>query len=181
MTEITLDPSSFEMVLFDPDIIVADAGAAIDRVAGLRLDSLGVTVDEMKPTTRMRVTGLDPATIHLESGTLENTKRPRTYSADVAAITFTKLCFEIAQRRDAAFGAPDLDAELTHAERIAWDVQLIGRVKAAGVRLYLPKYRYDFRNRHGFSDAVDAAFDRLLDLATPTFGDIMAVSHGLTD
>ncbi len=181
MTEITLDPPVFEMLLFDAGDVIADAAAAIARVPGLELDSLGITVDEMKPTTRMRVTGLDPATVHLESGTLENTKKPRTYSTDAAAVTLTKIAFELAQRRDDGFGAPDLDAELSHAERIAWDVQLIGRVQAAGVRIYAPKYRYDFRNRHGFTDAVDAAFDRLLDLADPTFGDILAISHGLTD
>ena len=181
MTEITLDPPAFEMMLFDAADVLADAAAAIDRVPGLELDSLGITVDETKPTTRMRVTGLDPATVHLESGTLENTKKPRTYSADAAAVTFTKLAFEISQRLDADFGAPDLQAELTHAERIAWDVQLIGRVKAAGVRVYLPKYRYDFRNRHGFADAVDSAFDRLLEMPSASFADILAISRVFTD
>ncbi len=180
MTEVQLTPTEFSVVLYDAAQVRADAAAGFER-AGVAVDALVVTVDEDKPTTRMRIVSLDPAELHLESGTLENTKKPRTYSSDAAAVTFTKLGYEFAQRLDDGFGAPALDAEIPLAERIAWDVQLIGRVIAAGVSLYQPKYRYDFRNRHGFTDAADAAFDRLIAWNDATWADISALSHSLTD
>lgn len=180
MTEITVEPATFELVLFDAGMIAADAELALTRVPELTLETLTIAVEENKPTTRMRITSVDPAAVMVESGRLENTKQPRTYSPDAAAITLTKACVELAQRLDPGFGAPDLLDEVSLAERIAWDVQQLGRVQATGVTIHAPRYRYDFRNRHGFTDAVDAAFDRLLTWHDARYADVVALSHALT-
>ena len=50
---------------------------------------------------------------------------------------------------------------MSQADAIAWAVYCYGRATRLGYRVYKPKYLYDFRNRHGFTDDADADYERL--------------------
>src|SRR5256886_989833 len=76
---------------------------------------------------------------------------------------------EAAGRLSDAFAAAPPDIDLTLAERAAWDVWTHARAGRLGLPTRPDRMRYDFRLQHGFSDATDAAFDRLWDARTLTW------------
>jgi hypothetical protein len=43
----------------------------------------------------------------------------------------------------------------------AWETYSVGRLERLGIPVNKQRWRYNFRNRHGFTDVVDTAFDRL--------------------
>ncbi|MCU1358904.1 MAG: hypothetical protein JWN99_193, partial [Ilumatobacteraceae bacterium] len=53
------------------------------------------------------------------------------------------------------------DADLTLAQLAAWETYCVGRLERVGVTVNQQRWRYNFRNRHGFIDRADAAFDQL--------------------
>ena len=60
-------------------------------------------------------------------------------------------------RPDFADTPPDL--ELTNPQNSAWDVYCGGRLERLGIPVPIQRFRYDFRNRFGFTDDVDRIFD----------------------
>ena len=76
------------------------------------------------------------------------------------------------------FGEPPADADIPLAQSVAWDVYCVGRLVRLGFKHYDNRQRrlYDFRNRHGFTDAADAAFERLWTADDLTWADIAALS-----
>ena len=54
----------------------------------------------------------------------------------------------------------------------------MGRIGRLGHRVQRQRRLYHFRNRHGFTDAADAAFDRLWSGEGLTWADIVALSDG---
>jgi hypothetical protein len=97
-----------------------------------------------------------------------------TGSADVLG----RLLFRVKDRRTDGFGEPPPDADLTMAQSVAWDVYCIGRLVRRGFKHYDNRQRrlYHFRNRHGFTDAADEAFERLWTSDDLTWSDIAALS-----
>ena len=159
---IHVSPDIYSNVHFEVDQIAVVAQRSLERVAALPDDlDVRVVVDESQATNRMRVASLDPVSLQVDSGSLEHYKVPRTFGEDESLITFTRLFLEVADRRSATFGAPPLDERPSHAHRMAWDVNLFGRTSRHGLRIHQPRYRYNFRNRHGFSDRADRVFDTL--------------------
>lgn len=159
---ITVTPQTFTKVDFDAARLAELCAEAIARVPGLPTEmDLEVRIDEDAATSRMAVASLDPLVLALDSGAVEDYKRPRELGELAAAITFTRLLLEVVDRTDPSFGAPGLDEELTQAHAQAWDVNLYARVGRLGLRLHQPRFRYNFRNRHGFTDAADRVFDQL--------------------
>ena len=62
---------------------------------------------------------------------------------------------------------------------MAWEVYAAGRLARTGQQAQLQRWRYHFRNRHGFSDEADAAFDRLWSADALTWADITGLSDAL--
>lgn len=179
---IVVRPETYTKVDYEVASISVLAQRALESVAALPDDlDIQVEVDEDAATNRVRITSLDPVRFAVDGGALENYKLPRTLGDTEAGISFTRLCLELVDRRSDSFGAPDLDAEVDRAHRMAWDVNLFGRVSRHGLRIHQPRYRYNFRNRHGFSDRADQAFDRLWASDEPCWADIVALSDGATD
>jgi hypothetical protein len=130
--------------------------------SGLRFDALHIEIDENTPLARVRTALVDGVvTICAESGAFEDTKRPRQLSTDAIASTVGRALFKVADRTTATFADAPADADLTLPQVAAWDTYAAGRLSRVGVRLNQQRWRYNFRNRHGFSDVADAAFDRL--------------------
>jgi len=168
-----VSPSEFTMVEFD--------AAQIERIAIELMDRLGfegklaIVVDEASPLARSELTGGDPVTIEVEGGAFEDTKRPRQLSPDRTADVLGRLLLRHMDRAGAFAGAPAED-DLSLAEHSAWEVYAVGRLERLGYRAQKKRRLYQFRNRHGFTDAADAAFERLWTAEGLTWPDVVAIS-----
>jgi len=177
---VTVTPEEFSLVNFDAAEIKSVVQALIPAV-GLPADlEVRIEVDESTPLGRATVTSYDdPVVITVESGALEDPKRPRRVSSTGSADVLGRLLFRVRDRRTDGFGDPPPDAELTMPLSVAWDVYCIGRLVRLGYRHYDNRQRrlYHFRNRHGFTDAADEAFERLWTADDLTWTDIVALSE----
>ena len=169
-------PETFTMVQFD----AGEIRAIVERlIADVGLPSeLAVTVDidETTPMGRSLLRSLEPVVLSLESGALEDPKRPRQIDPDGAADVLGRLLFEVRDRLDPAFGEAPSEDDLTLPQSVAWQVHCVGRLGRLGHRVQRQRRLYQFRNRHGFTDAADAAFEQLWTSDTLTWADIDRIS-----
>ncbi|MEM9565413.1 MAG: hypothetical protein AAGA93_22510 [Actinomycetota bacterium] len=174
---IVVRPETYTKVDFDVEHIATLAQRSLEGVAELPDDlEVVVDVDEDQATNRVRVAELDPARLEVDGGAIEHYRQPRTLGDLESLITFTRLFLELADRRSSTFGAPAIGSDVTHANRMAWDINLYGRTARHGLRIHQPRYRYNFRNRHGFSDRADRVFDQLWAAEELTWARIVELS-----
>ncbi|MBV9952351.1 MAG: hypothetical protein JO291_10400, partial [Acidimicrobiia bacterium] len=128
------------------------------------------------PLGRVRVESLDPIRINVEGGAFENPQHLRKLSPDRVIDVLGVHLFQARDRLDPAFGGPALDDDVALAHRVAWDVYAVGRLDRLGHRSQRQRRLYHFRNRHGFTDEADAAFDRLWTGENLTWSEITALS-----
>jgi len=176
---VSVSPEKFSLVNYDAGeiaSIIDELVKAIGLPGGL---DVRIEVDESTPLGRATITSTEPLVISCESGALEDPKRPRTLSRTGSADVLGRLLFRVRDRLDPAFGAPPADSDLTLPQSVAWDAYCIGRLVRLGYKHYDNRQRrlYHFRNRHGFSDAADEAFDRLWTADGLTWSDITALSE----
>ncbi len=165
------------MVLFDSAEIRALTEQLVTEI-GLPADlSITVDIDETTPMGRSTLTSLDPVVLSLESGALEDPKRPRQINPEGAVDVLGRLLFEVRDRLDPAFGDPPPDDDLSLPESVAWQVYCVGRLGRLGHRVQRQRRLYHFRNRHGFTDAADAAFEHLWTADGLSWADITGVSE----
>ncbi len=159
---ISVAPDTFVKVEYDAATIAEIAAESLARVSDLSSDlDVALEIDEDAATSRLAISSLDPLVLAIDGGALEDYKDPRMLGRLESSIAVTRLLLEYIDRQNPAFGAPSLDAETTQAHRQAWDVNLYGRVGRIGLRLHKPRFLYNFRNRHGFSDNADRVFEQL--------------------
>ena len=175
---VTVSPETFTLVSYDAAeiaSIVEDLIKAVGLPAGL---DVTIEVDESTPLGRATIASSEPLVITCESGALEDPKRPRNLSRTGSADVLGRLLFRVRDRLDPAFGDPPADKDLSLPQSVAWDAYCIGRLVRLGFKHYDNRQRrlYHFRNRHGFSDAADEAFDRLWTADGLTWSDITALS-----
>jgi len=173
---VEIRPETFSMVFFEAEEI----RALVDKLAaeiGLPADaSITIDIDETTPMGHASLASADPIVLRLESGALEDPKRPRKLDPDGAADVIGRLLFAAHDRLDPAFGAPPAEDELTLPESVAWQVYCVARLGRLGHRTQRQRRLYQFRNRHGFTDAADAAFDHLWTAERLTWAEISATS-----
>jgi hypothetical protein len=170
-------PTEFSMVFFDAAEIQGIVEQLVTEV-GLPADlSVTLDIDETTPMGRARVASVDPLVITAESGALEDVKAPRRLSRTGTLDVIGKLLFSVRDRLDPAFGDPPADDELTLQESVAWEVYCVGRLGRLGHPVQRQRRLYQFRNRHGFTDAADAAFDQLWKADGLTWSEIKAISE----
>lgn len=149
------------MVDFDADRIAAltdELAAAI----GLGDDvDIHIEVDESVVFGHTELVSADPVHIRTESGALENPKKLRSFSEEAATDVLGRHLLRVRDRRSADFGDPPSDEELSLAHRVAWEIHTVGRLVRAGYPSQRQRWLYQFRNRHGFTDAADEAFEVL--------------------
>ena len=164
------------MVFFD----AAEIRGIVERLikdVGLPAElAVTVDIDETTPMGRSLLQSLDPVVLSLESGALEDPKRPRKIDPEGAADVLGRLLFEVRDRLDPAFGDPPAEEDLTLPESVAWQVYCVGRLGRLGYRVQRQRRLYQFRNRHGFTDAADEAFARLWTADDLTWDDIASAS-----
>jgi len=158
----TVEPSTFTMVDFDAARIAQLTDELAAKV-GLGGDvDIRIEVDETTPLSRTELVSVDPVLhIRTESGALEDPKRIRQLSDDAVADVLGRQLLRAADRRRDGFGEAPPDEELTVPQRTAWDVYAVGRLFRLGYPVRRQRWLYAFRNRHGFTDAADDAFEQL--------------------
>src|SRR5262249_29661720 len=139
---------------------------------------LRVEVDETTPLGRASMTSIDPIVIAVESGALEDPKKPRQLSEPGAADVLGRLLFRVKDRLTPGFGDPGPDDAISLPRNTAWDCYAIGRLVRLGYQHYNNRQRrlYHFRNRHGFTDAADDSFERLWTADGLTWDQVCALS-----
>src|SRR4051794_18335073 len=109
---VTVTPATFTMVSFEADQIAALTEDLLAKV-GIDPDSdVRVEVNEGSPLGWAVISSLDPVTLTIESGALEDPKHPRELSVPGAQNMIGRLLLEASDRLDPAFGAPPLDEPL---------------------------------------------------------------------
>jgi hypothetical protein len=173
VTEVHVSPETYNLVEFDGDQIRAVASKLVEQI-GIPVD-LHIEVDETTPLGRAWTSSLEPLVLSVESGAFEDPKRPRHLSERSIADVLGRLLFRVRDRLDPAFGDVPADDDLSLPESTAWDAYAVGRLARLGYPAQRQRRLYHFRNRHGFSDVADAAFDRLWNGEGITWADIKAV------
>ena len=175
MANVTVTPETFSLVFFDANEIKAAAEQAADDV-GLPADAaIRVEVNESTPLGIVRITSLDPIVINADSGAFEDPKRPRRLSENYVKDVLSRSLYRITDRRSPGFADAPPDNKLSFAENVAWDTYAVGRAVRKGYLAQRPRRLYAFRNRHGFTDVADAAFERLWNAESLTWADIVAL------
>jgi hypothetical protein len=156
---VVVAPQQFNLVEYDPAVITALAERMAAQI-GLDVD-VSLQVDETTPFGRGTIESLDPAVVKVEGGGFEDPKRPKKLSEQSVAVSLGRVLHQLRDRLDPAFGAPALGEAIDQQHQTAWDAYALGRTERLGYAISLPRSQYHFRNRHGFTDVADAAFDRL--------------------
>lgn len=175
MARVAVSPEQFTLVLFDADAIARVAGDVADRVGFPADEPLRIEVDERTPLGRALVSALDPVTIRVESGAFEDARRPRHLSERRVAGVVGRLFLRVLDRRSPAWAEAPPDEALTLAQQVAWDAWCMGRLERLGLSAQKGRWRYLFRNRHGFTDVADEAFERLWSATDLAWADILDV------
>lgn len=169
MRRVHVTPDPFTVVPYEAPVIaglVEQAAALIGFPDNVVID---LEVDEDLPhplvyTTSDVVDGR--AVLWMSGGNLEDTHRTRVFNEQSARREITQAVLRANDRLSEGFASAPPDADLSLAERIAWDTWTLGRAGRLGIEVRPDRMRYDFRLQHGFTDAADAAFDRLWDAHT---------------
>lgn len=172
---VTVTPTEFQFVFFDAARIAA-VGAEVLGLLGLA-DDLHIEVDERTPVARVTVTDGSPVVVHAESGAFEDTRKPRAMSDAATTLALARVLLRLRDRRDGGFAEAPADADLSLAQVAAWDTYTLGRLSRVGIAVHAPRWRYNFRNRHGFTDAADRAFDELFAADGLAWGAVSAISE----
>lgn len=174
---VTVTPDTFTMVKFDATAIATVTRKLVKDVGLPAKVDVRVEVDERVPLGRCELASVDPIVVQVEGGALEDPKRPLHLSKDRVADSVGRLLFQARDRLDEGFGPVPPADSLPLALANAWDVHAAGRLVAKGYPSQRQRWLYAFRNRHGFTDAADAAFDRLWSSPSPlTWSDIERIS-----
>jgi hypothetical protein len=175
MAKIVVTPETYNLVFFDSGRIAELVGEVADKIGFPADAEIRIEVDERVPLGRTKTLSLDPVTIWAEGGAFEDAKRPRQLSDTSVQDVAGRLLFRAHDRLQAAFADAPSDDELSLQQQVAWDAYALGRAERAGLPASRPRRLYHFRNRHGFSDVVDAAFERLWNGADLSWADIDAL------
>jgi len=174
---VTVVPEQFSMVLFDAAGIRTCAEALLDRL-GMTGQDVRIEVDETTPIARVQSELGDPIVVRAESGAFEDTRRPRHLSEVAVNTALGRTLLKARDRMSGGFdNAPD-DTELSLAQVAAWDTYAVGRLGRLGYPVHQPRWIYNFRNRHGFTDQADDAFARIWEADDLTWEDLEALSDG---
>lgn len=162
--KVTVSPEEFTFVKYDAAeiaTIVAELAAQLEIA-----NPINVIVDETTPLAKVfeEVEGTSSdstITLHAESGALEDRQHPMSFSPDVAREALGRILLRALDRLRPDFADAPADLDLTLAENAAWDTYCVGRLARMGLVINDQRWRYNHRNRFGFSDEVDAKFDSL--------------------
>lgn len=171
---VTVEPEEFRFVAFD-SALIRKIGESLATTLGIDRP-VHVRVDETTPLGRIRAEIGDTIDVTVESGSFEDSKRPRQQSEVATTINLGRILMRVGDRLHGGFAeAPD-DDDLSLAQMAAWETYCAGRLSRLGLRINRQRWLYNFRNRHGFTDAADTAFNQLWAADNLTWGDLQSIS-----
>ena len=172
---VAVTPEEFKFVKYDSAEIAEVVTGLAERI-GLA-NPIRVVVDETTPLAAMSST-IDGTssdaliTIHVESGALEDTKHFTNFNRRHAEISLGRMLLRASDRLRPDFADAPNDESLSLREEAAWNTYVNGRLDRLGVESNRQRWRYNFRNRFGFSDDADARFDELWDAVDLAWSDL---------
>lgn len=171
---VTVEPQEFKFVQFDASLI-ARVGEQLIQV--LAIDRpVHIEVDETTPLGRVAVELGDVITVRVQSGAFEDQRKPREQSEANTAANLGRALLRARDRELGGFGEAPADDDLSLRQVSAWETYCVGRLGRLGLQVNEQRWRYNFRNRHGFSDAADLAFDQIWSADGLTWGELEAIS-----
>jgi hypothetical protein len=178
MGRVRVTPDPFTVVAYEAPVIAGLAEEAAALIGFPPAVEIDLEVDEDLPhplvgTASDVVDGR--AMLWISGGNLEDTHRNRQFSEPNAKLELTQMLLRANDRLSEGFAGAPPDIDLTFAQRIAWDVYAHARAGRVGLPTRTDRMRYDFRLQHGFTDAADAAFDRLWNAPTLTWNGLLEV------
>lgn len=173
---VTVTPTTFTFVSFDADVIERVADSVVQSL-GLQDHPVTIEVDETTPLARVRMEVGDTISIHAESGAFEDTRKPRQLSENTTATALGRVLLRARDRLSGGFGEAPADNDLSLAQMAAWETYCVGRLERLGITVNQQRWRYNFRNRHGFHDRSDGAFDHLWSSEGLTWGELDEISR----
>ena len=176
---VTVSPTTFTFVSFDAEVIERVADSLVQAL-GMQDHPVSIEVDETTPLARTRMEIGDTIAIHAESGAFEDTRKPRQLSENSTATSLGRVLLRARDRLSGGFGEAPADADLSLAQMAAWETYCVGRLERLGITANQQRWRYNFRNRHGFHDRSDGAFDLLWASEGLTWGELDEVSRTAT-
>ena len=93
-----------------------------------------------------------------------------------ASQSLGRVLLRVRDRLNDGFGDAPPDEDLTLAQVAAWETYSVGRLERLGIDVNQQRWRYNFRNRHGFTDEADQAFNRLWASDGLTWDELEAIS-----
>ncbi len=179
--KVTVSPEEFAFVNYDAAEIASIVAELAEQLEIANL--IHVVVDETTPLAKVyeeiEAASSDATiTLYAESGALENRKRPTSFSATSARESLGRILLRAHDRMRPDFADAPRDLELTLMQNAAWDTYCAGRLARMGVAVNEQRWRYNHRNRFGFDDGVDTAFDALWAADDLGWADVVATASG---
>jgi hypothetical protein len=162
------------MVSYDAQTIADLVAEAASWVGFGAEDEIRVEIAEEQPLTDVTLASADPPVLAVDGGAFEDPRRPRQLDPEGVQTVAVRLLARVGDRRRPGFEAAPPTDELTLGQADAWDAWALGRASRRGLPVNQQRWRYRFRNRHGFTDAADAAFDRLWAAEDLSWADLAA-------
>lgn len=175
--QVSVEPEEFHQVKFDAAEIAAIVGDLAERLEVS--NAIRLVIDET--TALAKITGTidvptSDATILIEaqSGAIENTQQLTTLGVRQTQTSVGRMLLRARDRLRSDFADAAPDDDLSLIEHAVWDTYCAGRLARAGVEVNSQRWRYNHRNRLGFSDTADADFDRLWAADDLSWADVTA-------
>ena len=173
---ITVTPETFHFVSFDAPY-TARIAARVATMLGLDDIAIEVVVDESSPLSRVFVDAApDRIVVTAHSGALEDTKRPTNQSEQATTLTLARALLRARDRIRGGFTDAPADSALEFRQTAAWDAHIVARLSRLGIAINKQAFLYNFRNRHGFADTVDAIFETIWSTDETTWGELDTLS-----
>ena len=179
--KVTVTPEEFAFVKYDASEIASIVAELAEQLE--IANPIHVIVDETTPLAKVyeevEASSSDATiTLHAESGALEDRKHPMSFSAMGAREALGRVLLRAHDRMRTDFADAPGDLELTLAENAAWDTYCAGRLARMGVETNQQRWRYNHRNRFGFDDCVDVAFDALWNADDLSWSGVVTTAGG---
>lgn len=173
-------PDAFRFVAFDSAYIARIAEHLANQF-GMQSLNIRVEVDETTPLARITVELGEPVLLKFQSGAFEDTKRPRQQSELATTRSIGRALLKVRDRMSEGFADAPADDDLTLAQVAAWDTYIVARLARNKVDINQQQWRYNFRNRHGFTDMADIVFDTVWDSDELTWDELSQLSQRALD
>lgn len=162
--KVSVSPAEFRLIKYDAGVI-AGVLAEMAELLGIA-NPIHLIVDETSALAKISAevggrSSDETITIRVESGAIEDTQHFTHFGAPAARESLGRMLLRASDRQRDDFDDAPGDLDLSIQQNAAWDAYCAGRLARLGVEVNRQRFKYNYRNRFGFADRVDAAFDRI--------------------